>query len=278
MILFNKVLFAAVSGLVGMTFSASGQTAPTVVPHKVTIYLTATGKQLPTSAGADHRAEIAMRDSVSGIMREYYSSGKLWRVVPFANVRLGIRHGVEMSYDETGKIRRRQDFLGGQRQGELQLYEATGALSRTIVYDHNKLLSQHCFTAAGQPTECQTDKQPSQYPGGMVGLIAAIEQAAVLPTEEVARHGFGTVLIKLVVDAEATIIGATVVRAPTTNMGQAVLDAVKAIKPFVAAGTVDQEPVSVLYFLPIKIGRPENDWAMSHAYDESPRVTFLAAE
>ncbi|WP_216726186.1 energy transducer TonB [Hymenobacter siberiensis] len=100
----------------------------------------------------------------------------------------------------------------------------------------------------------------------------------MLPTEEVLRHGFGTVVIKLLVDAEATIIGTTVVRAPTARMGQAVLDAVKAIKPFVAAGMVDQEPVSVLYYLPIKIGHPVNGWAMTNAYDDAPKVTFLAAE
>lgn len=276
--LFNKGLVSVIISFAGMSFGASAQTVAASAPHKVTIYLTATGQQLPTSAGADHKAEIAMRDSVSGMMREYYPSGKIWRIVPFASVRLGIRHGLAMSYDETGKLRRREDFLGGQRQGELQLYDADGALSRIIIYDHNKRVSQQCFTATGQPRECQPDKQLPQYAGGTVGLIAAIEQAARLPTEEIAKHGFGIVLIKLVVNGEAAIVGATVVKAPTTSMGQAVLDAVKAIKPFVAAGTVDQEPVSVLYFLPIKIGRPENGWMMVNAYDDAAKVTFLTAE
>ncbi|WP_210427992.1 hypothetical protein [Hymenobacter artigasi] len=276
--MFDKKVIVLTAGLVSGAFGASGQTAPPAVPPKVSIYLTPTGKQLPNSVGADHWAQIAMRDSVSGIMREYYSSGKLWRVIPFANVRLGIRHGVVLSYDEAGKLYRREDFLSGQRQGELQLFDATGALSRTIVYAHDKKVSQQCFTAAGLPRECQPDKQLPQYPRGTAGLIAAIEQAAVLPTEEVLRHGFGTVVIKLLVDAEATIIGTTVVRAPTARMGQAVLEAVKAIKPFVAAGMVDQEPVSVLYYLPIKLGHPINGWAMSNAYDDALKVTFLAAE
>jgi hypothetical protein len=268
--------------LIGCLFcrslAAQAQAAQADGPRKVTIYLTADGKQLPTADGADHQAEITMRDSVAGRMREYYPSGKLWRVIPLAHVSLGIRHGVVMTYDEAGKLRKREDFVAGQRQGELQLFDANGTLSRTMVYDKGKRVSQQCFTPAGQLQDCQVDKQMPVYPNGMIGLIKAIEKVAVLPTEEVSTHGAGIVFIKLVLDSHATIVAATVVKAPTINMGQAVLDAVKRIPPFQAPGLVDQEPVPILYALPIKIGTPANGWNMSNAYDASPTVTFLAAE
>ena len=215
-------------------------------------------------------------------MREYFPSGKLQRIIPFAHVRLGVRHGVVMHYDEAGKLRKREEYLGGLRQGEVKLFDAAGTLSRAMVYNKDKRTSQQCFTPAGQPMECQEDKQLPQYPGGTTGLIAAIEGASVLPTEEVVRSGFGTVVIKLVVDAHAAIIGAIVVKAPTANMGQAVLAAVKTINPFTAPGQVDQEPVPVMYLLPIKIGRPANGWTIirdtATSDDYQPRVTFLPAD
>lgn len=265
--------------LLGSYSGAIAQTAPASGPRKVTVYLTAAGTQLPSSDGADHRAEITMRDSVSGMMREYFPSGKLWRIIPFAHVRLGIRHGVEMNYDEAGKLRRRQEFLGGQRQGEVQLFDVSGTLSRTIIYDKDKRVSQQCFSSTGQLKGCQEDKQVPQYPGGMNGLVKAIERAAVLPAEDVANQGFGKVLLKLVVDAHANIIGATVANAPTANMGKAVLDAVKRIPAFQAPAMVDQESVSALITLLIKIGAPVGGWDMSHAYTEAPpKVTYLDAE
>ncbi|WP_201985562.1 hypothetical protein [Hymenobacter rubidus] len=274
---------SAVVFFAGLCFAipliATAQSAPANGPRKVTVYMTAGGQQLPTPDGAHHRAEITMRDSVSGMMREYYPSGKLWRIVPFAHVGLGIRHGVAMSYDEAGKLRKREDFLAGQRQGEVQLFDATGQLSRTMVYDKGKRISQQCFTPTGQPEQCQEEKQPPLYPGGKAKLIKTIEEAVVLPTEEIAKSGFGIVLVSLVVDAQANILGAKVVNAPTARMGQAVVDAVKQLPPFETPGMVDQVPVSVLYTLSIKVGRPANGWNMAHAYTEvTPKVTYLDAE
>ena len=40
-----------------------------------------------------------------------------------------------MSYDEAGKLRKREEFLADKRQGEVQLFDANGTLSRTMVYD-----------------------------------------------------------------------------------------------------------------------------------------------
>lgn len=265
-------------------FMNRAQTVPSG-PRKVAIYLSAAGQQLPGPDGADHRAEITMRDSVSGLMREYYPSGKLWRVVPFAHVRLGVRHGVEMSYDETGKLRRRQDFVGGQRQGELQLYDANGAIIRTSVFDHDKRVSQQCFSASGQSKECQTDKQLPQYPGGIEGLVAAIEKVAVLPVEDLANGRFGTVVIKLLVDVQATIVGVSVVDVGTTvlyppsiSMQAAAIAAVRKIPPFTAPGKIDEQPTSVLYTLPIRLGRPASGNTIVWSSDKivyHAKATFL---
>ncbi|MBF9140232.1 hypothetical protein [Hymenobacter properus] len=238
------------------TIKAAAQPATAKGPRKVTVYLTASGEQLRSAAGADHRAEITMRDSVSGTLREYYPSGKLWRIVPLAHVGLGLRHGVALSYDEAGKLRKREEYVGGHPQGEVQVYDANGVLSRTKVYSQDKLVSQQCFTPTGQAKDCREDKHAPLYPHGLTGLVRDIEKAAVLPPEDLLRGNYGLVIIKVVVDEHATISGATVLKAPTVRMGQAVLDALKRIAPFQTPGTVDGENVSVVYTLPIKLGKP----------------------
>ena len=65
----KKAAFLACCFLAG-PLAAVAQTAPSTLPRKVTVYLTAAGQQLPTADGADHRADITMRDSISGMMRE----------------------------------------------------------------------------------------------------------------------------------------------------------------------------------------------------------------
>ncbi|MDO7852652.1 energy transducer TonB [Hymenobacter convexus] len=239
------------------------------------VYLTAQGEQMLTADGADHRAEITMRDSASGLMREYYPSGKLWRVVPLAHVGMGIRHGVAMSYDEAGKLRKREEYVGGHRQGEVQLFDASGALSRTKVYQHDKLVSQQCFTATGQATGCQEEKHAPQYPEGMTGLMRDIQKAVVLPPEYMVKRNYGIATLKFIVDEHAKITGATVLKAPSESMGQAVLDALKRIAPFQAPPTIDGENVAVIYTLPIKLGAPPQGWNMPNAYYDSPKVNFL---
>lgn len=268
-------------------FLSQGQ-AITNGPRKVTIYLSSAGQQLHTAAGSDHRAEITMRDSVSGMMREYYPSGKLWRIIPFANVGLGIRHGVAMSYDEAGKLRKREDYLAGHRQGEVQVYEADGTLSRTIVFDHDKRISQQCFTAAGQLKDCQVKKVLPQYPGGIEGLVADIEKAAVLPIEDVANKRFGTVVIKLIVDAHVNILGATAVDVgntvlypPSAAMQAAVIEAVGKIQRFTAPGEIDEQPTAVLYVLPIRLGQPASGNTIVWSSDKivyHATATFLSED
>jgi hypothetical protein len=279
--MFSKVLLLMLLPVGAASAQAGPVSMPAPTPRKVTIYLAADGGQLPSAEGADHRAEITMRDSVSGLLKEYYPSGKLWKIVPYAHVGRGIRHGVEMSYDESGQLRRRQEFVAGMRQGELQVFDGKGTVSRTTTFDHDKPVAQQCFTPAGQAKECKTEKMLPEYPGGTAGLITAITQATVMPHDELAKWGFGTVLLKFVVDANATIVGATVVEAPSPAMGQAALAALGRIKPFLAPGRVDEEPRAVLYSLPIKLGHPASGWTIVHdtsKTEHQPKTTFLEAD
>ncbi|MDO7849293.1 hypothetical protein Q5H92_23215 [Hymenobacter sp. M29] len=116
------------------------------------------------------------------------------------------------------------------------------------------------------------------YPNGITGLVSDIQKAAVLPPEYLVKHNNGVVTIKVLVNARAAIVGASVLKAPSPAMGQTVLDALKHIPPFEAAGTVDEENVAVMYTLPIIMGTPANGIYLPAAYNESPSLTYLADE
>ncbi|MDO7873896.1 hypothetical protein Q5H93_04060 [Hymenobacter sp. ASUV-10] len=259
-------------GLLGLSLLATPAAAQTT-PKKVTIYLAADGTQLPSADGADHRAEITLRDSVSGMMKEYFPSGKIRRIVPYAHVGQGIRHGVEMTYDENGKLRRRQEFVAGQRQGELQLFDAAGTLSRKVTFDQDKKTGQQCFTVAGEPKECKTEKVLPAFPDGANGVIRAIERAVVLSASDATQGKFGVVDIKFVVDKNAHISGASLVKATSPSLGQAVIAALDKIK-FLESGQVNGEPVAVLYTLTIKVSQPSDPWMKQDAALVNERRTL----
>lgn len=267
--------------LVGSVVGARAQPAAgplAAAPKKVAVYLAADGTQLPSADGAHHRADITLRDSVSGTMREYFPSGKLWRYVPYAHVGRGIRHGFELTYDEAGTLRQKQAFAGGQRQGERQNFDSQGRLARTVVYAQDRAVGRTCFTPAGAATACREEKMLPEYPGGITGVVQDLERAAVVPNDELERGIYGAVLLRFVVDAEAQVVGAVVAEAPTPGLGQAALQALRKIKPFVAPGQLNGEPVAVLYSVPVYVGGPVNR-ALIHnrvsGTPHAPTATFL---
>ncbi len=85
-------------------------------PHKVNIYLDNEGEQVPEGQAYFRRIEVSFRDSVSGSVRIYYHSGKLYSNTLYAHIRSGLRHGVETLWSESGKMIGRTEFVGGIAQ------------------------------------------------------------------------------------------------------------------------------------------------------------------
>lgn len=180
--------------------------------------------------------------------------------------------------------------MGGQRQGELQVFDKEGKLSRQVAFDQDKKTGQQCFTAAGEPRECKPEKVLPEFAGGTPGLARAIEAAVVMPHEDLARQRFGTVLLRFVVDQHGRVAGATFEKAapqgnsriqpPSLAMQQAALAALGTVR-FASSGMVDGEPVSVLYSLPVRVGKPASGYATMHdtnVTEYQGKTTFLEGE
>lgn len=234
-----KVVGVAVY-LMGNCSGAIAQTAPASGPRKVTVYLTAKGQQLPSSEGADHQAEITMRDSVSGIMREFYPSGKSWRIIQFAHVERGIKHGVEMSFAESGNMLTRQEFVAGQAEGDLVAYYPTGTVKSRTPFLHGQQQSKNCFTATGVARNCPPDDTAPIYPGGESALINDIVSKV--------RHSRGAlhktvngqdmvlrlavVRVRLAVDSLGMVTSTEVLYTPMDSWSAAVLKVLPRLQHF----------------------------------------------
>ncbi|MBO2011149.1 toxin-antitoxin system YwqK family antitoxin [Hymenobacter negativus] len=79
-------------------------------PHKLVFYLNEGGT--PVAEGqAFRRVEVSYRDSVVGVVRLYYPSGKLYKSTPYANLANEIKHGVETMWSEKGQLMARTEFF-----------------------------------------------------------------------------------------------------------------------------------------------------------------------
>lgn len=262
----NKLLPVLLSFV---SLSAFGQAPPrdsTRAGARVEVrYVDAKGKKLPSAEGADHRIETAYTDSVKGVMRVFYPSGKLQSYSPYLHVRRHIRHGRFLEYYESGQLHLQEDFIANKRQGDFLVYYPDGKLRRRYHYEAGQRTAGECFGPDGQAVEYFEYEQHPVYlegDGSFQALVTAIQQRIRYPAEALRYHLAGTIKVKFTVSAngevqdvaimggvdESLFKGATLdaVRAMEATVMQAVRD-LKRFKP----GQRDGVAVPVSYTAPI---------------------------
>jgi hypothetical protein len=110
-------------------------------PHKLTIYLAKDGHQIPAEGDVFRRIEVSFRDSASGTVRVFYPSGKVYSITPYAHIRRGLRHGIETTWSESGKLITRTEFVSGLPR-ELVSYYPNGQIRDRVVQDQESLLME----------------------------------------------------------------------------------------------------------------------------------------
>lgn len=228
-------------------------------------YVDAKGKKLPSADGADHRLETSYIDSVKGVVREYYPSGKLRSYSPYLHVRRHIRHGRFLEYYESSQLHWQEDFIANKRQGDFLVYYPDGTLRRRDHYEAGQRTAGECFGPDGHAIEYF---EYEQYPiylegdGSFRAIVTAIQHRIRYPAEALRHHLAGTIKVKFTVGTtgevqdvaiaggvdESQFKGSTLdaVRAMETTVMQAVRD-LKHFKP----GMRDGVPVPVSYTAPI---------------------------
>jgi protein TonB len=156
--------------------SQAQQATPATYPYKETKYFDAAGVELPTPLGSAYWLQTIYCDSVSGVVRRCYPSGKLKEYIPYADLRRHILHGTVSTWDENGQMRTKEEYVGGYRQGQLLTYYPDGTLQRHDTYSHGQGLVGTCFGPDGRPVPYSPYEQLPLYPGGGAVLVKEIQR------------------------------------------------------------------------------------------------------
>ncbi|MCC2546221.1 energy transducer TonB [Hymenobacter sp. BT175] len=268
-----RVLFrfymAAFTGLSHAALAQAPDAAPTEqpagLPAKRVEYIGADGSRPGAADESSYRVETTFRDSVAGMRRQFYPSGKLRSVHPYAHVRRRILHGPTTTWYESGQQHSRQDYWAGQRHGELLVYYPDHTLRRRYVFEHGKRKEGACFGPDGQPApyfEYYQEPIYSENGGDIRAAVTAMMRKGIYP-EVVRQIGMdATVLITFTINTNGIVEDVRALPAkPGTVLAPAVAEGLKRLqdegvwlvkhfKTFSPA-RLDGQPIAVPYTLPI---------------------------
>ncbi len=206
-------------------------------------YVDAHGNKLPSAEGADHRIETTYRDSIGGVVREYYPSGKLRSYSPYAHVRRHYRHGRFLDYYESGQLHWQEDFIANKRQGDFLVYYPDGTLRRRDHYEADQRTAGECFGPDGHAVAYFEYEQYPVYPegdGSFRAIVTAIQQRIRYPAEALRHRLAGTIKVKFIVNTQGEVQDAAIIGGVNeTQFKGATLDAARAMEATVLQAVRD---------------------------------------
>jgi protein TonB len=173
--------------------SQAQQATHPAYPYKEIKYFDETGTELPTPLGSAYWLQTTYIDSLSGVVRRCYPSGKLKEYIPYASLRDRIVYGVVTSWYEDGQMQTKEEYILGRRQGQMLVYYPNGALQRKEVYEAgHSMPGGSCFGPNGQPVPCEPYEQRPLYPGGEAQLMKEVIHRVRIPNIKVyiEQNGF----------------------------------------------------------------------------------------
>ena len=208
-------------------------------------------------------AETTYRDSLTGVTRVYYPSGRLKQFVPYSDVRQRILYGTLTTWYEDGTMRTKEEYVAGKRHGDLLTFYPDGALKRRDHFESGRSGIGTCYAPDGTYVPYFAYEQLPLYPGGDAGLVEELERGLrrSLSSKETAamynesyrtiasspRSWKREVLVELVVAEDGRVTNYQVVRSDAPALNNAALRvAAKLSRQFVPARRDGQAVVSYL--------------------------------
>ncbi|MVN75805.1 hypothetical protein GO988_05645 [Hymenobacter sp. HMF4947] len=119
-----------------------------------------------STSAAGECTEVLTCDSLRGVVRIFYPSGRLKSYTSFMDIARCLPFGVATTWYENGQLWTQQAYQAGRREGELLVYYPDGALKRRSSYVEGKEQIGSCFALDGQPIGYSVYEQTPLYPGG----------------------------------------------------------------------------------------------------------------
>ena len=204
--------------------------------------------------------EVLSWGTSEALVRVFYPTGQLRSYVPFANLALGVRHGLSSSWFANGQAAALEPFEEGNRHGEVVCYDEDGRLRRRASFRAGTELFGTSYDAAGQPLPYLPYEQPPLYPGGVAQLSKEIHQRLRWP-----RQTSPLLLTNIVVKVSVLIttdgrLSEPQVDVPSREpaLDRAVLQAVQQLSRSWQPGRLNGEVAAFRYRLPIEFRA--QDW------------------
>lgn len=206
--------------------------------------------------GARYRRETEYTDSVGGMRREYFVSGKLHKMGRYDHLRKGVPDGVHETWFENGQLQSHSEFKHGSSVGEFRTYHPNGKLKRC---EHNNVNGEfsstgECFGPDGQSIPFFKFEQMPIYlegDGGNGGMVAAIMRNLKYPRDAFKARRTGRVLVSFVVTSTGEVAKIKLVQGVYPSLDEAAMQAVRQLNRFVP-GKQDGKPVEVSFTVPVK--------------------------
>jgi protein TonB len=242
--------------------SQAQQVTHPAYPYKETKYFDSKGAELPSPLGSAYWLQTIYCDSVSGVVRRCYASGKLKEYIPYANLRRHLVHGTISSWDENGQMRTKEEYVNGYRQGQLLTYYPDGTLQRHDTYELGRSLVGTCFGPDGRPVLYMPYEQLPLYPGGQAMLVKEVRRRLHLSQADVeqlrywesSNHKFlgGEVRVAFTVATDGTVKDVTINGSSMRpSINNKVLAAVRSMSKRFLPGRRNGLPVEARLELPL---------------------------
>ena len=232
---------------------ANPSVAQQALPPLKTEYLNAGFAVLPSNRGAVYRRETEYRDSVGGIVRQYFISGQLYSAAPYEHIQKNITHGSFESWHKNGQLAVHEDYLHGQLAGERRVYYASGQLKRYEQYQDGQRTAGECYTEQGEPLAFSEFEVMPVYPEGLGderAIVAAISRGIHYPADALAAGVQGQVFVKFIVTKEGWVEGIEVVKSVLPSLDAETVRAVRQLRAF-KPGLQDGVPAIFSFTVPV---------------------------
>lgn len=259
-----KALLLSLGFLAGLPVGARAQAVARPLPVLPATFYTIDFQPATAQDSTAFCIETTFRDSLSGVMRMFYPSGKLRQYVPYADVYRRIRYGTVTTWYEDGRMCTKEEYVRGVRHGDLLTYYPDGRLKRHDRYDKGFCGVGKCYAPSGEPVPYFIYEQLPLYPGGEAQLLKELNKAVHLNSQEhsaMRRESFHLqslllgsqrlVEVELAVSPEGRITDARVVKSTARYLNEAALRAVSKLKRQFVPGRRDGQAMCSYLTVPI---------------------------
>ncbi len=172
-----------------------------------------------------------IEDKLSGVWKNYYSSGELWFTATYSN---GLKNGILKGYFKTGEAKRIEKYKKGKR------------------------VKGQCYTKFGKDTAYYEMYIWPSFPGGEKAMIDYFVKKIIYPEQAKINKIEGISYISYIVNVDGSISDVEVVKGKENHplLDQAAMDCVRKM-PTWTPGYIDGSPVKMKRVQRIKFLLPQ---------------------